>query len=466
MFITIPSEIKELSNIFTKNGETLYIVGGFVRDNIMERISKEHNDTDLCSSAKPEKVVKMLKGTKFSTDDYNSKYGTVIITGSKRYEHTTFRRENYNLNGEHNPTGVEFIKDLRQDALRRDFTINAIYYNTETGDIVDPVGGVDHITRKIIACPSSASHSFAEDAERILRMIRFSCSLNFQIEEKTLVAAYENGNNLANLSKTRIREELNKMLVCDTYYGAYGDANYAHARCMILLGQLDLWKYILPAMEDFKESEITDEKGENIYSHIINTLSVCLPGARLACLLHDVGKLYTKSANNNFKYSQDWADIIIEKNLGQEGLKYPKNVIMHTKKIVSALDYDKYGLVPKRYIKVFIRQNVDIFEDLCNLKDAIALENTKFTQKSKIAARWRKIYSNLLAEKTPFKLADLNINGDDIIDVVPEINVTLIGQILNKLLDFCLEHPRCNTKEFLLKKAKTIILKNPNLYLE
>ncbi len=465
MYITVPEEIKELSDIFTKNGEVLYIVGGFVRDNIIENISKEHNDTDLCSAVKPEKLVNMLSGTKFTTDDTNKMYGTVIINGTKRYEHTTFRRENYNLNGEHNPTGVEFIKDIREDALRRDFTINAIYYRVDNGDIIDPVSGIEHLKNKLIITPANANTSFKEDSERILRMIRFSCSLNFKIDDKTLIAASENYRGVSVLSKQRIRSEFNKMLECDTYYNDK-NSKYAHAKCMLLLGELDLWQYILPAIDEIFKSNITDEKGELLYSHIINTLSVCDKSCRLACLLHDVGKVYTKSINNNFKYSLDWSQIIIEKNLGQDGLKYSKNIIEETKKIVSALDYDKYGLLPKRNLKQFIRANIDIFDKICYLKDAIALENTNYSQKSKIAKRWKKQYQQIKSLSTPLSLSELNITGDDIIDTVPEINVVYIGEILNKLLDTCLYHPRLNNKNYLISYAKKLILKNPNKYLE
>ena len=465
MKINVSSEIIKLAEIFEKNGEDLYLVGGYVRDSILGRISTLHNDIDLCSACKPEKVVRILKDTDFSVDDSNSKLGIIIITGQERYEYATFRRENYNNNGEHNPTGIEFVKSITDDAKRRDFTINAVYYNILGDQIEDPVLGLEDLQKQLIRCVSGAQESFMQDSERILRMIRLACSLNFDIEQKTLIAAYTAYNGVSNLSKDRIRREFDRMLVCDTYYPTV-DTKYAHAKCMLLIGELNLWQFILPAVEQLQLSTIRDEKNEEIYSHIINTLAVCEPNARLSCLLHDVGKLYTKTQKNNFNFSGDWADIIIEKNLGIEGLYYPKKTIEQTKRIVAALDYDKHGLEFKSSVRKFIRKNIDIFSEICNLKDAIALENTEFTTKSKIAAKWRRIYKRMLDNNTPFTLAELNVKGGDIIEAIPEIKVTQVNKLLNYLLDYCLAHPIANSKDTLIVIAKKQVLKNAEIYFE
>ena len=466
MYIKISDELKELAEIFERNGEDLYIVGGHVRDAILGVKGILKNDIDLCSACKPNKVVKILKNTKFEVDDKNAQFGTTIIYGNKRYEHTTFRRENYNLNGEHNPTGVEFIKDINQDARRRDFTINAVYYHINSGNIIDPVEGVKDINMGIIRTPINSNQSFKEDAERILRMIRFACTFNFLIDEKTLESALQFSSGVQNLSKTRMRLELEKMMYCDTFYPTRKESNFAHARCMILLGKLDLWQYILPALSEIQHSEMKDEKGELLYDHIIKTFSVCVPEVRLACLLHDVGKMHTKQNRNNFDFSQEWSDIIIEKNLGETGLGYSKKIVEETKDIVSALDFDRYGYKTKKQIRFFIRQYNNVFEKICLLKDAIALENTHFTNKSKIAAKWKIVHQEMQTYQTPLSLKELCIDGNDIIECVPEIRLELIGELLNKLLDFCLQHPRCNEKEILVQKVKEIVKKYPNKYFE
>ena len=236
-------------------------------------------------------------------------------------------------------------------------------------------------------------------------------------------------------------------------------SEFAHARCVILLGQLDLLKYILPVLADIQESNLKDEKGELLYAHIIKTLSVCNPEVRLACLLHDVGKMHTKTSRNNFEFSSEWADVIIDKNLGTSGLGYTKKQVEEIKKTIRALDWDKHGYKSKKQIRLFIRANFDVFEKICLLKDAIALENTNFTSKSKIAGRWRKVYKRMVELKTPIRLSELKLNGNNIIDKFPQIKLTKIGKLLNLMLDLCLHYPGCNEKEILLQKFKYFLRK-------
>lgn len=465
MYIYISEELRDLSNIFENNGEQLFIVGGYVRDSIMRDFGQVKNDIDLCSACRPQKVAKILSGTKFGVDLSNAQFGTVIISGEKKYEYTTFRRENYNLNGEHNPTGVEFIKDINQDARRRDFTINAIYYNISKDQIVDPVGGIDDLQNRILKTPVNSFDSFKSDSERILRMIRFACVFNFEIAEDVLNNAVELSNGVANLSKTRLRNEFDKMLECDTHYPNRKESAYAHARCMILLGQLDLFKIILPALDDIKNSNLKDEKGEFLYEHIIKTMSICPPQIRLCCLLHDVGKVYSKTTASTFEFNKDWSDIIIESNLGIDGLGYPKSKVSEIKQIVRNLDFDKRGYASKKKVRFFIRENFNIFENLCILKDAIALENTDFTSISKIALRWRGVYNKMLLTKTPIKLSQLMVDGDDIKNAIPSIKNEKIGEILNSLLDLCLLNPVMNETDILINHAKKIATRRPKIYL-
>lgn len=466
MYISISDELRELADIFERNGEDLYIVGGYIRDAVLGVKGTLKNDIDLCSACRPSKLVKMLSGTKFITDDSNAKLGSVVITGLKRYEHTTFRRENYSLNGEHNPTGIEFVKDINIDARRRDFTINAVYYHINSGNIIDPVNGLQDITTGIIKTPINSDQSFSEDSERILRMIRFACTFNFLIDEKTLQSAVNLSDGVCKLSKNRIKKEFDKMILCDTFYPTRKQSNYAHARCIILIGKLNLWKYILPALSEIQFSNIKDEKGELLYEHILKTFSICDPEVRLACLLHDVGKMYTKQNRNNFEFSKEWADIIIDNNLGSNGLGYAKKIVEETKQIIRELDFDALGYKSKKQVRVFIRLNKNVFDKICMLKDAVALENTNFTNTSKIATRWKRINSEMKYFRTPLTLSQLSIDGSDIIDCLPNIKLEKIGELLNNALDYCLHHPRCNEKEILLQKIKKIVQKQPNYYFE
>lgn len=466
MHIYVTEELRDLANIFEKNGEQLYMVGGYVRDSIMREIGDVTNDIDLCSSCRPEKVCQILSGTKFAIDQSHAHLGTTIIYGCKRYEHTTFRRENYSLNGEHNPSGIEFIKDINLDARRRDFTVNAIYYNICNDQIVDPVGGLTDLKNHILKTPINSFDSFKSDAERILRMVRFACTLNFEVDEKVLKNAVQLADLVEVISKTRLRNEFDKMLICDTIYPNKKECRFAHARCLLLLGKLGILKHILPCLYDIQQCNLKDEKGEQLFEHIVKTFAVSLPQVRLACLMHDVGKVYAKLSSNSFEFNKDWANIIIEQNLGIDGLGYPKSKVEEIKKIVGALDWDKHGYKTKKQVRLFIRDNTDIFENLCFLKDAISLENTDYTTISKIALRWKGIYSHMVMLKTPLNLSQLMIDGNDIKNTIPSIKDEKIGEILTKMLDYCLHNPRQNEANILINKVKKLVLKRPKYYLK
>ena len=466
MVIKVSEELTELAKLFNKNGENLYIVGGFVRDAILGLKSTQKNDIDLCSACRPDKLVKILKDSNFTYEDRDVKYGTIIINGKNRYEHTTFRTENYNLNGEHNPTGVEFVKDINLDARRRDFTINAIYYDILKEEIIDPVLGTEDLKNGIIKTPDNSNKSLKEDSERILRLIRFASTFNFLIDEKVAISAMKLASGVKNLSKHRIKKEFEKMLLCDQFYPDRKESKYAHAKCLILVGKFDLWQYILPIVDKIQKSELKDNKAQNLYLHIINCVAMCEPDARLACLLHDAGKAYTKLNGKNFNFSKDWTKVIIEKELGIDGLLYSKNQIAEIVNVVNALDFDKYGFAKKSTVKKYIANNFGYFDKICKVKDCIALENTNFTQKSKIAKRWRNIYNSMIQSKTPISVQELDIGGDDILDVIKDINHKHIGELLQKLLDMCIVRPELNVKHLLIEKVKKIVLKSPSLYLE
>ena len=122
----ISAELKELSNIFIKNDKLLYIVGGYVRDSYLGIQSLIRDDIDLCSNVTPNQLRKMLSGTNFKVEPKNEKFGVMEIIGKRSYEFATFRKEIYE-NESHNPTSVEFINSLEEDARRRDFKIFCQY---------------------------------------------------------------------------------------------------------------------------------------------------------------------------------------------------------------------------------------------------------------------------------------------------------------------------------------------------
>ena len=202
----IAKEAKIALTILKQNGYEAYLVGGSVRDFLMNIKPK---DWDIATNAKPLEIKAIFE----KTIDTGANFGTItVIINKMQIEITTYRIDGEYKNNRH-PTGVAFTTNLIEDLKRRDFTINAIAFDGET--IVDPWGGREDITKKIIKGVGEPKKRFEEDALRMLRAIRFSCQLGFSIEENTLKAIKEKASLIENISKERIQAELVKTIMSD-----------------------------------------------------------------------------------------------------------------------------------------------------------------------------------------------------------------------------------------------------------
>lgn len=201
------SEIKKILNKIEKNGYEAYIVGGFVRDYLLNRKS---NDIDICTNALP-KTIQSL----FGNSSANGCYGSYNFKTNKyNYDITTYRKES-NFSGR-NPTKIEYTSNLIEDLKRRDFTINAICMNTK-GKIIDLLNGTEDIKKRVIRTIGKAEKRITEDPLRILRAIRFSCTLNFELDEELKQAILKHKEKVFILSKTRIKKELDSILLSKNF---------------------------------------------------------------------------------------------------------------------------------------------------------------------------------------------------------------------------------------------------------
>ena len=279
----VPQELEQLADIFKKHKSTLYVVGGYVRSHLMG-IGID-GDIDLASSAKPHDIIKMLVGTSYSAKIMNETAGVVeIVVGAYRFEHATFRTESYAIAGEHMPKDVQFISDINEDARRRDFTCNAIYYDIESEQIVDPLGGFNDIKNKQLRACVPPQYLFKNDAERILRMVRIASSCGYQIEEKTYKVAAENAFRLKFLSNARKRKELNRILLADMRYPSLNLA-FAQVRAVEMLREIGALKYLFPALSDALDVNaiMPNKLSAEEYFNIL--LQFSTPNTRLPSLL-------------------------------------------------------------------------------------------------------------------------------------------------------------------------------------
>ncbi len=205
-----------LAKCFKKEGALLFIVGGFVRNSLMQI---PLSDVDICGNMPYEKAIEVANNNGFSAVVINKKLGTVLIScANEQYEYTCFRKENYLKGGHHSPSEVEFVESVEIDASRRDFTCNALYYNPLTHEILDFYTGVQDIGTKTLKCIQTPEFVFENDGLRILRMIRFAGELGFKIDNKTFKCAKRMKYQIGDISKERIVGELKKISISDLKY--------------------------------------------------------------------------------------------------------------------------------------------------------------------------------------------------------------------------------------------------------
>jgi tRNA nucleotidyltransferase/poly(A) polymerase len=183
------------------------------------RSLRGETDVDICGAMTPEEVVAL--GEKFDglrVAPINPRIGTLkLIFKGREFEYTTFRRDNYDISGAHKPSGVVFTKDVEEDAKRRDFTVNAIYYEIASGKIIDPLNGVRDLKNRLLRACNKPRVTLSEDGLRLMRLVRFAAEYGFRIEEETLRAAKDCAALILKISGERVRDELLKILASDRF---------------------------------------------------------------------------------------------------------------------------------------------------------------------------------------------------------------------------------------------------------
>jgi poly(A) polymerase len=278
-----------LTDAFVSCGAELYLVGGVVRDLLLERGGY---DLDFATSAEPE-LTKRAGALTHPDAMYTvgEAYGTVgFVYGDSAervlVEITTYRSEVYPTSDRH--PQVTHGVDLREDLARRDFTINAIALRAADGQLVDPFRGVADLRRRTIRAVGNARERFQEDPLRVLRAARFAAQLDFAIDEETLNAMRAMGPELQRISQERIAAELNRLLTAE-----------AVARGLTALAEADLIRWVLPEVQAIAEDEPSGARHKDIWEHTVRVVAQSPPrlAVRWAALLHDAAKPMTRSVD-------------------------------------------------------------------------------------------------------------------------------------------------------------------------
>jgi tRNA nucleotidyltransferase (CCA-adding enzyme) len=230
--INLPDDILKIKDIFVKNGYELFLVGGSVRDILLNKVPKDY---DLATDATPDEVERILEKDNYKTIPTGKAFGVInVITDNDEYEIATFRSELYSEKDKRRPESVEF-SNIYQDVLRRDITINALFYDIENKEIVDLVGGIDDLKNGIIRTVGDPKDRFNEDRLRILRLLRFSARLNSEID-KDADEALKKDSSLEGISAERIKDEFIKGI---------NSANKV-SFFLNLINEYDIFKWVFP----------------------------------------------------------------------------------------------------------------------------------------------------------------------------------------------------------------------------
>ncbi len=439
----IPDYVEEIIQKLEIAGFEAYAVGGCVRDMLMGRVP---DDFDVCTNALPDKMLHIFKD--YKVIETGIKHGTVTVVNNHNHvEVTTYRIDGEYLDNRR-PENVEFTSDLREDLVRRDFTVNAMVYSPTKG-VIDFFGGMDDIKNKVIRCVGSPDERFNEDALRIMRAIRFSSVLGFTIDKETSQSIFKNTHLLANISAERKAVELNKLLlgkdVCRILY------DYARVLC-----------FIIPPLESCIDK---DQKNPHhiydIYTHTVEALRVSKKDliVRLSVLLHDTGKPLCMTVDENgcghfyghAKISTDLAKKILS------DLKYDNNTINTVTTLVKYHDIPLSDTVKgaKRLLCKLTEPVVRLLLDV-KYADICALAKQYVSGHLKTIKNFEKLLNEIIEQNQCFCLKDLKISGKDIISLGVQPGPK-IGVILKKLLDEVIEDTTENSLPALLERAAKII---------
>ncbi len=434
---------KFIINALNSAGFEAYPVGGCVRDFLL---GLPCSDIDFTTNATVKDLLKIFAD--YKTIEVGAKYGTVaLVIEGEIFEITTYRTDGTYSDNRH-PENVIFTSSLAEDLKRRDFTINAMAF--DKGEIIDLYGGKSDIENKLIRTVGDPFLRFSEDALRIMRALRFSATLGFDIEENTVAAIFEYSYLLREISIERIRDEFNKILCSEHFLDVFME--YYDVFCEFIPE--------LAQMYNFNQNT-----KYHIYDVALHTAYVVKNSpyelvSRLAALLHDVGKpsSYTEDGAGvgHFKghanVSADMAKQILTR------LKYDNITI---KKVLTLVNYHDTKIIPEKpYIKHMLKSlTAPVLIDLIKLKKAdLASKNPAYSKRLTKLLEAEEVIAQIIKDNECYSLGQLCISGSDL----KEIGITqgkVIGDILTDILNKVIDEELINDKNVILKHVENNFFK-------
>jgi len=458
----IPKEVSYVTEVLERAGFEAYLVGGCVRDLVLDRKPK---DWDITTNAKPEEIINLFEKTV-----YENNFGTVGVCVPRETENGSVSQETpeyevvevtpYRIEAKYSdfrhPDEVKFSDNLEDDLKRRDFTINAMAFGNVKDKIslTDMFGGLKDIKDKMIKAVGNPDDRFQEDALRMLRAIRFACQLDFSMSYETTESILKNSELIKKISAERIRDEFEKIIMSKNPAGG-----------ILMLQKFNLLKNIIPELEEGIGCEQSGEHIYDVWNHLLHAVQHAADKnwpleIRLAALFHDIGKprsrrLADSSAKKKYTfYGHEVISARLTKKI-MERLKFSKKEselvekLVHTHMFFSDTELITLSAV-RRIIAKVGKENIWA---LMNVRECDRVG----MKKKETPYRLRKYFAMIEeALRDPISVGQLKINGEY---MIKELGITpgpRMGWILHALLEEVLDAPEKNTVEHLSGLVKSL----------
>ena len=439
--VTMPAGAAFVLQRLKENGFQGYVVGGCVRDSLLGRAPK---DWDICTDALPEEMQRVFRDQ--HVIETGLKHGTLtVMYDHEPYEVTTFRVDGEYTDHRH-PDAVRFVKNVVDDLARRDFTVNAMAWNPQSG-LVDAFGGQEDLRAGVIRCVGEADRRFGEDALRIMRALRFASVYGFDIEAETAAAVHRLKDTLRDVAAERIRVELAKLL-CGKGAGK------------MLREYADVFFAILPQMAPMHGfDQRTPYHAYDVWEHTVRAVenAPSTETLRLTLLLHDAGKPAAFTVDEQ-GVGHAHGHHRLSAEIAAEVLAYLRLDNATRDRILMLVEHHDWPLSTERTLlkRRLNRLGEEALYQLIEVQRADALG--KGTEAAAdVEARTeelRQALTVLLAERPCVTLRDMAVNGRDLM-AEGIAHGRQLGETLNWLLAEVLNERLPNEREALLSAART-----------
>ena len=276
----------QLARLFTEAGHQLYLVGGSMRDALLDR---PHFDLDFTTGARPDEIKEIVDDWADTVFTVGEAFGTIgVVRNGRTHEVTTFRKEAYRSDSR--KPQVAFSDDLETDLSRRDFTVNSIALRLPDPEVIDPYGGLGDLSTGVLRTPLAPEISFSDDPLRMLRLFRFSATLGFDPDPEAVEAVVGMADRLSIVSAERIRDEFSKLMQAPQ-----------PGRALMGMVQTGLAARFVPELVDLQMAQDPFHRHKDVLAHTIAVVDKTEPRLelRLAALLHDIGKPATRQFSDS-----------------------------------------------------------------------------------------------------------------------------------------------------------------------